>query len=236
MSAPRLLDLFCCEGGAGMGYHRAGYEVVGVDTDPRALRRYPFESINADALDVLADPEFLAGFDAVHASPPCQAYSITRHTHTVEHPDLVADVRAALIASGLPYVIENVPGAPLVDPLLLCGSMFNLTALDLDGRPLRLQRHRLFESSSFLLAPGMPCRHDRRVQVGGVYSGGSADLQHAKEVRHGGYTPAKPVAETLIGADWMTLHGLAQSIPPAYTEFIGAQLLDTHTALLGDAA
>ena len=150
---------------------------------------------------------------------------MTRHTHDVQHPELVEPVRAGLVASGLPYVIENVAGAPLLAPLVLCGSMFDLGAVDLDGSALRLQRHRLFESNVFLLGPGVECRHDRRVQVGGVYGGGNYDRRHAS-IRRGGYTPVKSVAVDLIGADWMTMHGLSQSIPPAYTEFIGAQLLD----------
>lgn len=236
MNAPRILDLFCGEGGAAMGYHRAGFEVVGVDVDSRALRRYPFETIHADALDVLADTRFVAGFDAVHASAPCQAYSITRHTHGRVHPELIDPVREGLSASGLPYVIENVPGAPLRSPLLLCGSMFDLGAIDTDGTRLRLQRHRLFESNVFLFGPGTDCRHDTRIQVGGVYGGGSSD--HRNSGIRGGYSPAKKTAAALIGADWMTLHGLAQSIPPAYTEFIGTQLVDSLAMpmLLGGAA
>ncbi|OIJ25227.1 DNA cytosine methyltransferase [Nocardioides luteus] len=224
MNAPRILDLFCGEGGAAMGYHRAGFEVVGVDINPRALRRYPFETIHADALDVLADSRFVAGFDAVHASAPCQAYSVTRHTHGHIHPDLIDPVREGLVAAGLPYVIENVPGAPLRDPLLLCGSMFDLGAIDTDGTRLRLQRHRLFESNVFLFGPGTACRHDTQVEVGGVYGGGSSPRRPGSG--HGGYSPGKHTAARLIGADWMTLRGLAQSIPPAYTDFVGSQLLD----------
>lgn len=234
MNAPRILDLFCGEGGAAMGYHRAGFEVVGVDTDPRALRRYPFETIHADALDVLADTRFVAGFDAVHASAPCQAYSVTRHTHGRVHPELIEPVRTGLVASGLPYVIENVPGAPLRSPLLLCGSMFDLTAIDTDGTRLRLQRHRLFESNVFLFGPGTACRHDTRIEVGGVYGGGRSPRR--PDSIHGGYSPAKQTAAALIGADWMTLHGLAQSIPPAYTEFLGTQLLDHIDAAALDGA
>src|SRR6187200_2858563 len=120
---PRLLDLFCCEGGAAIGYHRAGFDVVGVDIVDRP--RYPFEFHQADALTYPLD-----GFDAIHASPPCQAYSITKNAHDRQHPEMVEPVRARLVASGVPYVIENVVGAPLIDPVTICGSMFDLRAWD----------------------------------------------------------------------------------------------------------
>lgn len=224
MTRPRLLDLFCCEGGAGMGYHRAGFDVVGVDLNPRFAKRYPFEFHAADAIEFVK--EHGHEFDAIHASPPpCQAYSITKHTHSAEHPELIEPTREALIATGMPYVIENVVGAPLIEPLTLCGSEFDLTAVDTDGEPLRLERHRLFESNVFLLGNG-GCRHRADVQVAGAYGGGSQDRRHAKEVRRGGYTPAKEVRAALLGVDWMTLHGQAQCIPPAYTEHIGLQLME----------
>ena len=227
MSRPKLLDLFCCEGGAGAGYARAGFVVVGVDLDARFAKRYPFEFHAGDAIEYVR--EHGHEFDAIHASPPCQAYSITKHTHSNTHPMLIDPTREALIATGLPYVIENVIGAPLRDPLMLCGSEFNLTTIDTDELPLRLERHRLFESNVFLYGNG-GCRHDRRVQVAGAYGGGSSDRRHAKEVRRGGYTPAKEVRAALLGIDWMTLHGMSQSIPPAYTEHIGRQLLDAMEA------
>lgn len=223
----RLLDLFSGAGGCSVGYARAGFEVVGVDIEPH--RTYPYEFIQADAMDVLADRDFLLTFDVIHASPPCQAYSITRHTHSVEHPDLYAPVREALIDLGRPWVIENVPGVPMPDYLLLCGSMFDLRTTDTDGTPLALRRHRWFESSEFLMAPG-PCRHDD-TQVGGVYGGGSTSTDAAR-IRRGGYTPRAAVARQLMGIDWMSLDDLTQAIPPAYTEHIGVQLLHalTHAA------
>jgi DNA (cytosine-5)-methyltransferase 1 len=220
--------------------------MYGIDLfEDYSQKRYPFPSFKGDA--ILALCRLLAGeklalthkdgtveelgledFDAVFASPPCQFYSITKHSHSNEHPDLIGPVRYLLRATGLPYVIENVPGAPLDTPLILCGTEFDLIAEDADGRPLHLKRHRLFESNVFLLGNG-GCRCSefkrRGIGVGGVYGGGSVDRQHAKEVRRGGYTPGKKIREALIGADWMTLHGLSQSIPPAYTEHIGAQLL-----------
>lgn len=164
----------------------------------------------------------------IHASPPCQAYSIaTTGTPGARsrHPRLIEPTREALQATGLPYVIENVVGAPLVEPMLLCGSMFEMTAVDDDGTVLRLERHRLFESNILLYPPDV-CRHDKSIPVGGVYGGGRSNRWEAKNIRRGGYTPAKHVRAALIGADWMTLHGLSQSIPPAYTEWIGGQLID----------
>jgi len=225
VTAPRLLDLFCCEGGAGTGYARAGFDVFGVDTSRAAVARYPFPAAVADAIEYVK----LHGheYDAIHASPPCQRYSIATKGSGKQgnHPDLIEPVRVALQATGKPYVIENVKGAPLLTPMTLCGTMFDLTATDTDGTPLRLERHRLFESNVMLYAPD-ECRHDRSIAVAGVYGGGRSDRAEAKYVRRGGYTPAKSVRAELIGADWMTLHGLSQSIPPAYTEWIGQQLME----------
>lgn len=219
----RLLDLFSCAGGAGTGYSHAGFEVVGVDISPQP--RYPFEFHQADAL------EFVRAhgheFDAIHASPPCQLYSATRHAHSSEHPDLVEPTREALIASGKPWVIENVEGAPLVSPLLLCASEFGLRAPDVDGVPLALKRHRLFESNVWLMGAG-GCYHDG-TQVAGSYTGSRHRKPEHRDSpeRRGGYTPAVPVRAELMGIDWMNERELAQAIPPAYTEFIGRQLM-TH--------
>src|SRR5665213_3193952 len=134
MSRPRLLDLFSGAGGAAVGYHRAGFEVVGVDIKPQP--HYPFEFRQKDALWVL-EGETMEGFDAIHASPPCQAYSKARKLQGLRHPDLIASVRELLLAISLPYVIENVPGAPLRNPVLLCGEMFGLG----------VRRERLFETN-----------------------------------------------------------------------------------------
>src|ERR1035441_2239975 len=129
VSKPRLIDLFCCAGGAGVGYSRAGFEVVGVDIDPQP--HYPLPFIQADALTL--DPKFIASFDAVHASPPCQAYSdlAKRNGNAHEWPRLIEPVRDMLIKTGKPYCIENVDGAPLLNPVILCGTMFKgLRVLD----------------------------------------------------------------------------------------------------------
>ena len=209
----RILDLFCKSGGAGYGYHLAGFEVVGVDI--ANIKRYPFEFIKRDALEVLNDHEFLATFDAIHASPPCQTHSATKHLRNAQGKqsskvDLIPQTRAGLIASGLPYIIENVPGAPLLDPVLLCGSSFGL----------KVRRHRLFESNINLT--GLPCNHKSQGKPVGVY-GSMRD-----EIPHGGHT-AKSIEEAreAMGIDWMLWGDLVEAIPPAYTKHLGLQLL-TH--------
>ena len=227
MTKPRLLDLYSCAGGAAMGYHRAGFEVVGVDIIEQP--RYPFEHHVADAIEYVK--KHAGDFDVIHASPPCQAYSVTRHAHTNEHPDLLAPTRAALIETGLPYVIENVPDAPLHDPLVLCGSEFGLRALDVDGLPLALKRHRLFESNVWLMGAG-GCVHDGTL-VAGAYGGSRHRTPAHRDdpSRLGGYTPALKVRAALLGVDWMNEHEMSQSIPPAYTEHIGDQLMRELSAV-----
>ena len=151
---PRLLDLFCGAGGAAMGYHRAGFEVVGVDINPQP--HYPFEFIQGDAVEVALDAWRL--FDAIHASPPCQAYSWSaKRWAEVERAELVAPTRSLLADIGRPYVIENVVGAPLIDPITLCGEMFGLEVI----------RHRLFESNQWLMS--MPHRKHRGTVLDGTY-------------------------------------------------------------------
>ena len=156
---PLILDLVCGAGGAGMGYHQAGFDVLGVDVNPQP--NYPFPFIQGDAL-AIGGPLLATGrIDAVHASPPCQAYSrITKmHGTQAKHPDLVDATRGILLAAGVPYVIENVEGAPLHAPVTLCGSMFGLGAV-VAGQPRQLRRHRLFEASWPLI---WPSRCPRRV-------------------------------------------------------------------------
>ena len=222
-SRPLLVDYFCGAGGASVGYARAGFDVVGVDNNKTALRRYPFESVCADAMDLLDLTEWRGRPIAVKAaSPPCQPYSITRHSHTVFYPALIGPVRESLTEWGGPYVIENVEGAPLPGALTICGAQ--LRAHDpATGLTLRLRRHRLFESNVFMLAE--PCSCDS-TPVGGAYGGGRRDRKLALEVRRGGYTPHKTVRAELLGIDWMTRDQLSQAIPPAYTQFIGEQLIE----------
>ncbi len=228
MSKPRLLDLFCGAGGAAVGYACAGFDVVGVDLN--AQRRYPFAFEQADALHYLENAAQIRNgfFQAIHASPPCQAYSITKHTHGVQHPDLLGPTRELLKDTGLPYVIENVAGADMPGAVICCGSKLCFDTVDDDGTPLFLKRHRQFESNVPLVGSGCECIALKRkgYKIGGVYGGGSRDRYHAENVRHGGYTPCKGAQETLMGIDWMTQKELNQSIPPSYTEFIGRQLLD----------
>lgn len=139
---PRCIDLFCCAGGSSKGYARAGFDVVGVDIEPQP--NYPFPFIRADVTEL--DPRFLATFDFIAASPPCQRYSNAQRLMGNRHPDLVAPTRALLKAAKRPYAIENVVGAPLIDPVELCGAMFGL----------RVYRHRLFEYSFSVKAPKHP--------------------------------------------------------------------------------
>lgn len=215
---PLLLDLFCGAGGAGMGYHRAGFEVAGVDINPQ--KNYPFEFHQSDAIEFIK--EHGHEFDAIHASPPCQAFSAMKNMPDArEHPDLVSPVRDLLQASGLPYVIENVEGAPLRDPVTLCGTMLGLGAAGFE-----LRRHRLFESSIPLMAPAR-CNHVNPVI--GVY-GGHVRCRSTKFWRNGGADfpgyDKKRLAMAAMGVGHhMTMNELSEAIPPAYSEYIGRQLI-----------
>ena len=145
VSRPKLLDLYCCGSGAGYGYEQAGYDVTGVDIEPQPKHRGKF--IQADAIEYLK--AHFHEYDVIHASPPCQAHSsLTALTSTKEHLDLIPATREALRKIGKPYIIENVPGAPLLDPLTLCGTEFGLG----------VARHRLFESNMPLTGHGK-CNH-----------------------------------------------------------------------------
>jgi len=217
-----LLDLFCGAGGASVGYHRAGFDVVGVDHKPQP--RYPFTFIQADALETLRS--IGDRFDAIHASPPCQAYTSMRSMPNTkgEYPDLVDAVRYALEQAKLPYVIENVAGAPLRSPTLLCGTMFGLGTEEFE-----LRRHRWFECSFLLLTK--PCRHQRRCM--GVYGNHGGRRRVAGIYGHAGgrskrgnWTKRISAAEgcAAMGIDWMVWRELAQAIPPTYTQYIGNQL------------
>jgi DNA (cytosine-5)-methyltransferase 1 len=208
-----LLDLFCCAGGAGVGYNRAGFEVVGVDIDPQP--HYPFSFIQADALSL--DPEFLLAFDAIHASPPCQSYSdlAKRNGNADEWPRLIDPVRDILSNTGLPYVIENVEGAPLINPIILCGTMFP---------NLRVLRHRLFESNVELFAPP----HQKHPKVHTFdkrksHYGKTDEWRDFVQVTGGGNCSIA-AAHDAMGIDWMTKGEINEAIPPDYTKYIGLQL------------
>lgn len=220
MTRPRLLDLFCGAGGAGMGYHRAGFDVTGVDSKHQP--RYPFAFVQADALAYVA--EHGHEFDAIHASPPCQAFTTLRVMHNArDHADLLTPTRDALDVTGLPWVIENVVGSPVHHGVTLCGTMFGLGVEVYDGwRELR--RHRWFESSVGMLAPS--CRH--RGATIGVYGDHARDRRRKPGVHRGIDFPASDklsLASAAMGIDWMNWKELSQAIPPAYTKFIGDQLM-----------
>lgn len=225
---PRLLDLFSCEGGAAVGYDRAGWDVTGIDLEPRFAKRYPGRFVAADALAYAL--EHGHEFDLIHASPPCQGYSIAtagNREARSKHKRMIAVTREVLLHIGKPYILENVAQArsEMIDPILLCGTMFELSAVDDDGTKLEMWRHRLFESSLLLRAPSL-CHHGwYSEQVAGSYGGARRDKAEARNIRHGGYVPAKPVQERMLGIDWMTQYGLYQSLPPVYTEFLGTQVL-----------
>ncbi len=211
---PRILDLFCCAGGAAMGYYRAGFDVVGVDIDPQP--NYPFAFIQADALTL--DSDLLDSFDAIHASPPCQSYSdlAKRNGNAHEWPRLIEPVREMLVRTGKPYIIENVEGAPLIDPVVLCGTMFE---------DLRVIRHRLFESDLDLWAPDhrrhpLVFTHDKRKAHYGKLD---QDVSYV-QVTGGGNCSIRN-ARSAMGIDWMTKAELNESIPPAYTHYLGLQLM-----------
>jgi DNA (cytosine-5)-methyltransferase 1 len=220
-SRPRLLDLFCCAGGAAKGYELAGFEVVGIDIAPQP--NYPFEFIQADALEFPLD-----GFAAAHASPPCQLFTPYQRTGNVgEYPDLIEPTRERLKASGLPYVIENVTGAPLHAPTLICGSMFD--------PPMDIQRHRLFETNWPLAAPAWPCRHklwgpDRFPGGRSKERTGSSRGRVRGTIEIGSWDIPLAVQQRAMGIDWTTLRELSEAIPPAYTEFIGRQLMAEITS------
>ena len=223
---PRLLDAYCCIGGASKGYSTF-FEVFGVDLfEDYPASAYPFPCHTGDAVAYIR--EHGHEYDAITASPPCQHASAgTRalRKQGVAYEALVESTRDALVASGKPWIMENVKGAALRNPTMLCGRAFGLGAIDDDGTPLVLDRHRLFEANFPLV--GMPHPPHKRVQVAGVYGGARRDKVEARTVRRGGYVPPNvAVLQTLLGIDW-TNHerSLYQAIPPAYTAYLGAQLL-----------
>lgn len=218
MTRPLLLDLFCCEGGAAVGYDRAGFDVIGVDIVPQP--RYPFEFHQADALDLLAEMAHnrtTKGFDAIHASPPCQGYSTITPDQS-KHERSIGPVRDLLRRIGLPYVIENVAGAKwdMDHPILVCGS----------GLGLKVRRHRWFESNAALL--GVPCAHGLQGRPIGVYGDHPQDDSEYRRpdgTRRGSKATTVDHGRAVMGMPWASWHGLSQAIPPAYTEHIGRQLL-----------
>lgn len=216
---PRLLDLFCGAGGAGMGYHRAGFDVVGVDIEPQP--HYPFEFHQADALEFVA--EHGREYDVIHASPPCQAYTglrnitLSRFGSAPDHPDLIGVVRRELIKTGKIYIIENVQNSPLQTQVILCGASFGLQ---------HLARHRHFESNFLFM--GVPkCSHRENEYTIGVY-GQRPDGRRVSYRKHRLCRAAKSLdeAQEEMGIDWMDWNEIKNAIPPAYTEWLGRRMME----------
>jgi DNA (cytosine-5)-methyltransferase 1 len=203
----RALDLCCCAGGVSAGLVQAGFDVTGIDIEPQT--HYPFNFIQADALGL--DTEYLRQFDFLWASPNCQEYSMASMQFRLkgkQYPTLIEALRVMFIESGKPYVIENVEGAPLINPIMLCGTMFGI----------KTYRHRIFEANFPINQPahgehdklqvkmGRPVKQGDYIQMVGHFSG----VQYAREI---------------TGCYWMNQYELAQCIPPAYSKYIAQQYL-----------
>ena len=199
----RLLDLFCGAGGAAVGYHRSGFDVVGVDNVPQP--RYPFAFHLCDAIEFCV--EHGGEYDVIHASPPCQSYSAKTAHMARERPKCIGALRDAMARLAVPWVIENVVGAPLHFPLMLCGAMFGL----------RTYRHRLFETSHLLLGRPAHPKHVIRGSRAGHWVPG-------EYISVAGNAAPIAVSRQAMGIGWMTRRELTQAIPPAYTEWLGCRL------------
>lgn len=203
----KLLDLYCCQGAASYGFHQSGFNVTGVDLFPQP--KYPYKFIQSDAIDYLLQHGH--EYDYIHASPPCQKYSMSSMQFRLlgkEYPNLIEGTRAALIKIGKPYDIENVSGSPLISPIVLCGSMFNIPTY----------RHRLFETNWGLISPTHPIHMYKNAKMG--------RLPHGDEfIQYIGHFPGVQYVRDFTGCYWMNQYGLAQSIPPQYSHYIGTQFL-----------
>ncbi len=209
-----LLDLFCGAGGAAVGYHQAGFDdIIGIVPQPN----YPFEFIQADALQPPVD---LDGFDLIHASPPCQAYSVMT-LNALNHPDYIDQVRIMLETTGRDYIIENVVNAPLLGGARLCGSMFGL----------EVQRHRYFEATWLVMSP--PCNHQ---WIEGRPWTVTGHLHRTPQVYPHSMKPTREDAKALMEMPWADWREVVEAIPPAYTKFIGEQFLAQVRRLEGVAA
>lgn len=226
---PKLLDLFCCAGGAGSGYSRAGFDVYGVDIAPQP--NYPFWFHQGDAVDALDTLNSggsitstlgketrtlrLDDFVAIHASPPCQGYTALKAVHGNEWPLLIDPVRELLDATGLPYIIENVQGSPIRRDLTLCGEMFGLKVI----------RHRYFELGNWSTTP--PAHIPHRGRVAGWRHGEFFEGPYFAVYGEGGGKGSVAQWQDAMGIDWTDVrHEIAEAIPPAYTEFIGGRLIE----------
>ena len=203
----KLLDLYCGGGGAGYGYEQAGFDVTGVDIEDQPRHRGNF--VKADAVDFLIAN--YRDFDVIHASPPCQAYSMASMQFRLagkDYPDMIGLTRAALRLVGKPYVIENVPGSPLVSPIMLCGAMFGL----------RTYRHRLFESNLSLVAPCHPEHLHPNTKMG-------RPPKEGEFIQYVGHFSGVKLVQEMTGLHWLGQKELAQSIPPQYTHYLAGQIL-----------
>ncbi|MEV6234940.1 DNA methylase [Saccharopolyspora shandongensis] len=223
MSRPRLLDLYSCAGGAGMGYHRAGFDVVGVDINPQP--NYPFEFHQADAISFLVAHG--REFDAIHASPPCQAgCTLTAGTNKGRiYPQLIPATRDALVRTGRPWIIENVAGAPIRKDLMLCGEMFGLAVL----------RHRFFELGGWTLP--QPAHPKHRGRVSGMRHGKWFEGPYFAVYGEGGGKGTVSQWQQAMGITWTDVRKeIAEAIPPAYAEHIGTALHGAIAAVQERAA
>ena len=218
----RLLDLFCGAGGAAMGYYKAGFNyIVGVDIEPQP--NYPFAFYQADALEFPLD-----GFDVIHASPPCQKFtSLKTAWNARAYTDLLTPIKQRLLTmSTQVWVIENVPGAPLDDPLMLCGTMFGL-GVETSCGWRELRRHRLFESNVRLKPPPNQCKH--RGSTIGIYGDHVRDRRRKPGMRDGGIdfpgVNRRGLAQAALQMPWAKRWSdVSQAVPPAYTHWVGQQL------------
>lgn len=211
----RVLDLFCGEGGASRGYHDAGMIVVGVDSNPKCIERYPYSAFIGDWRHGLDYWLSRTEIDLIHASPPCQRYSKLARVHPgTEYPDLIGPVRALLMETEIPWVLENVPEAPLLEPVYLCGSMFPQLSGTWKGQHVILERQRGFEAT-FPLTPPVDCTCDDYPNVP-VYGHGCPGNQ--PWFRGPGFSD---LTKQVMGIHWMSRDGLTEAIPPAYAEYVG---------------
>lgn len=223
----KLLNLCCCAGGSCRGYELAGFEVYGVDIQPQPHYVNPDRFIQADAIEVLSDRSFMAKFSAAHASPPCQAHSPLNAFNKREYPRLIEPIRELLSGYNIPYVIENVPGAPLRNPITLCGYMFP---------GLMVERHRLFELGGFSIEQPMHPAHTLRCTRNGYLPTPDAPLMSIHGGKHSRAWQRK--ACEVMGVPWMAvpndadtertrigIREVCESIPPAYSRWIGERLM-----------
>lgn len=204
----KLLDLYCCGGGASYGYEQAGFDVTGVDNSPQP--KYKGKFIQGDAIEFIR--RYSQQFDVIHASPPCQQYtkSTTQFRKVGKrYDDLIELTRLELIRSGKLYIIENVPGSPLINPIELCGSMFGL----------RTYRHRLFESNMNLAVPGHPVHRAKNTKMG-------RKPQDGEFIQYVGHFSGVEMVQEMTGLHWLGQYELAQSIPPQYTKYLGLQVME----------